>query len=126
MTDSLRIALEEVSGRDLQAFFQTWLYNSGHPEVQTWWSFDARENRVELTVEQTQRDADNAKMAFDIELDVEIATGTKTRIERVHVDRRRAQFHFDPDASQHTQKILQPVATRAHGKISRASESSDA
>src|SRR5262249_60642301 len=53
-TDDLRRVVEDVSGRDLQWFFQQWLTRAGSPAV-TWSSrYDAAAKKVELIVTQTQ------------------------------------------------------------------------
>jgi aminopeptidase N len=48
-TEDLREALEKASGKDLKAFFQRWIYDSGHPEYQLAWQWlDEREVRLVL------------------------------------------------------------------------------
>jgi aminopeptidase N len=38
-TEDLRSALEKSSGQDLRAFFQRWVYESGHPQYELSWNF---------------------------------------------------------------------------------------
>ena len=52
----LRMALEEVSGRDLNPFFNQWFFNSGHPECSI--SYGKKEGRDFIAFEQTQKDGD--------------------------------------------------------------------
>lgn len=46
----LRLAFEEVTGQDLNWFFNEWFYNSGHPVLNVRYSYDA--DSVYVTVEQ--------------------------------------------------------------------------
>ena len=49
-TEDLRAALEKASGQDLRAFFQRWVYDSGHPQYELkWFWLGNRELRVVLT-----------------------------------------------------------------------------
>ncbi len=50
----LRLALEEVSGRDLNPFFNQWFFNNGHPEVQI--SYGQKDGRDFVAFEQQQKD----------------------------------------------------------------------
>lgn len=50
----LRLALEEVSGRDLNPFFNQWYFNSGHPEVSI--SYGILNARDYVAFEQKQKD----------------------------------------------------------------------
>jgi aminopeptidase N len=53
-TDDLRHVMEQVSGRNLQAFFTQWLTRPGVPQVQVRWRHDPQRQAVEVTVTQTQ------------------------------------------------------------------------
>ncbi len=50
----LRLALEEVSGRDLNWFFNQWYYRAGHPVVTIDYQWDAARKRQTVVVRQTQ------------------------------------------------------------------------
>lgn len=51
----LRLAFEEVSGRDLNPFFNQWYFNNGHPEVKI--SYGNKEGRDFIAFEQVQKDS---------------------------------------------------------------------
>jgi len=53
----LRLALEEVSGRDLNWFFNQWYYGAGHPVVTVDYQWDAARKRQAVVVHQTQAGA---------------------------------------------------------------------
>lgn len=54
-TEDLRAALEKASGKDLRAFFERWIYKSGHPVYQVSWK-EAGKKTIEVTLRQTQED----------------------------------------------------------------------
>ena len=58
-TEDLRTALEKSSGQDLRAFFQRWIYDSGHPQYELSWQFSAAKSsggngELRLTLKQLQ------------------------------------------------------------------------
>lgn len=91
-TADLRAAFEEVTGRDLAAFFRQWFLEPGHPRVSARWSYDGAE--TVLVLEQTIPERASGTPIFDIELEVEIRAGGSSRVERVRFDRRRQEFRF--------------------------------
>ncbi|MCA9520815.1 MAG: HEAT repeat domain-containing protein, partial [Myxococcales bacterium] len=56
-SSDLRKAFEEVSGRNLEPFFDQWLRRDGHPIVRFSWTYEATDKLVVATVEQTQKEA---------------------------------------------------------------------
>ena len=54
-TDDFRKAMEEVSGLNLEQFFQQWTMRPGTPEVTVRTTWDPREGLLHIDVEQTQR-----------------------------------------------------------------------
>lgn len=50
----LRLAFEEVTGRDLNWFFDQWFYEKGHPQIAVSHEYDSVEATLKLTIEQTQ------------------------------------------------------------------------
>ena len=49
----LRLALEKVSGKDLNWFFNQWMLSSGHPQLKVSWDYSQPDN-ILLTLEQLQ------------------------------------------------------------------------
>ncbi len=70
----LRLALEEVSGRDLNWFFNQWYYRAGHPSVTIDYQWDAARRRVVVLVRQTQ-----AGPPFRLPLQVDVYTNGRAR-----------------------------------------------
>jgi aminopeptidase N len=50
----LRLAFEEVSGKDLNWFFNQWYYGDGHPKLNISSNYDAASKKVTMIVEQKQ------------------------------------------------------------------------
>jgi aminopeptidase N len=73
----LRLAFEEVSGRDLNWFFNQWYYGSGHPTLDINYSYDEQAKKARVIVNQTQPDK-----VFKLPVAVDIYNGaTKTRFQ---------------------------------------------
>ena len=84
----LRLALEEVSGKDLQWFFNQWFYGAGHPNIQVSYDYNSLEKTVTINFFQTQTN----EFKFPIAIDV-FENGTKTR-HQVFIDARDSSFKF--------------------------------
>ncbi len=66
----LRLALEEVSGLDLNWFFNQWYYGAGHPELTIKYNWNESSKIESVYLKQTQiRDAFILPMAIDIYAD---------------------------------------------------------
>ncbi|HRF41845.1 MAG TPA: hypothetical protein PK198_23790, partial [Saprospiraceae bacterium] len=50
----LRLVFEEVTGEDLNWFFNQWFLKAGHPTLNITYGFDAEAGKATVTVEQTQ------------------------------------------------------------------------
>ncbi|NNN04528.1 MAG: M1 family metallopeptidase [Elusimicrobia bacterium] len=53
-TQDLVVAIEEATGRNMQAFFDQWVYRAGHPALRARWSYDASSKKASLWLMQTQ------------------------------------------------------------------------
>lgn len=92
----LRLAFEEVSGQDLNWFFNQWYYAAGHPQLEINYAYDETEKKVTMTVEQKQEAKDGTPAIFDLPVSVDIyqATGNVKR-ENIRVTKRKQTFTFD-------------------------------
>lgn len=78
-TDDFRHALEEVSGRDLEWFFEQWCMRPGTPHLAVKVGFDAPRGEVLVDVTQTQRiDARTPAFRFDLPVQVVTDRGVRT------------------------------------------------
>ncbi len=70
-TQDLVAAFEEATGRNLQGFFDRWVYRAGHPALKLRWSWDKKTKRGELHLTQTQ-DVSDAVPAFKFKAGVRV------------------------------------------------------
>ena len=103
VTDDLRKAAEESSGKDLGWFFEQWVYKAGYPELSVAQEWDEAAKQVRLTVQQTQS-LDEMTPLFRIPVDVEFLTPGMKKTARMEISREREEFTYDLDQ--------QPVMTR--------------
>lgn len=64
----LRLAFEEVSGRDLNWFFNQWYFDSGHPSVEIDYQYDDPAGKVNVIVKQTQKTGKLFKLPIAIDI----------------------------------------------------------
>jgi aminopeptidase N len=93
-THDLRRALEDVSGRDLEQFFQQWVYGHGVPRLEVTYAWDVVRKRATVTVRQTQK-IDAATPAFAFPLDLYFRVGGEEKNITVAVSDARQEFTFD-------------------------------
>lgn len=93
-TDDVRLAFEQASGRDLESFFQQWLLEPGHPEIQTRWRHDPTRKRVILSVNQVQSIEGGTASAFQAPVQVEIMDSAGSRTVRIELEKRRAKYEL--------------------------------
>uniref|UniRef100_UPI004047F296 M1 family metallopeptidase n=2 Tax=Roseivirga sp. TaxID=1964215 RepID=UPI004047F296 len=73
LTDDLKDVFELVSGKNLDVFFQQWVYQAGQPNIDASWNF----KNGQLDLEILQKQPEN--FVFDLELEVAYADGTSER-----------------------------------------------
>jgi aminopeptidase N len=93
-TSDLRRALEEVSGQDLEQFFEQWVYGHGVPRLEVSYAWDVGRNRATVTVRQTQK-IDKVTPAFAFPLDLCFRVGEEDKTQTVTVTDARHEFTFD-------------------------------
>ena len=87
----LRLAFEQVTGRDLNWFFNQWYFSSGHPKVNIDYGYDDASKKASVYIKQTQDSTKTYKLPLDIDIYV---GGTKTR-NTVWTTNRTDTFTFD-------------------------------
>jgi aminopeptidase N len=73
VTDDLRKAFEETTGRDYKNFFDQWVYGAGFPVFQVSSLYDAASKRVVISAKEVQP-RDSMTGYFDVDVDVEART----------------------------------------------------
>lgn len=85
LTEDFRAVMEEVSGKDLKSFFQQWIYQPGHPQLEVTWRYESALKQVVVTVLQKQAGT------FEFPLDLMIRTGSD-RTEKLNVTAKKQEF----------------------------------
>ena len=83
LTDDLRWPLEEASGRNLESFFQQWVFEPGYPQLRVDWEADGEAMRV--TVRQVQEED---WPTFSFPLVIELVSEEDTVRTTIDVDER--------------------------------------
>lgn len=65
----IRLAMEAVSGRDLNWFFDQWYFANGHPQLNVAYDYNSSTKKVKVTVVQTQSNLFEFPFAFDVVVD---------------------------------------------------------
>ena len=73
VSDDLRAAFEQVSGKDFKSFFDKWVYGAGFPVFRVSYSYDATAHTVTLDAREVQQ-RDSLTGFFDPDVDIEILT----------------------------------------------------
>ncbi|HET7613644.1 MAG TPA: M1 family metallopeptidase [Gemmatimonadaceae bacterium] len=73
VTDDLRKAFEETTGRDYKTFFDQWVYGAGFPVFQVSSLYDRAANRLVISAREVQP-RDSMTGWFDVDVDVEART----------------------------------------------------
>ncbi len=87
----LRIAFEEVTGRDLHWYWNQWYYGNGNPKLDINYSYDNSAKKARVIVKQTQ-DGDKV---FKLPVAVDVYTGTLKKRYNVWADNKVDTFYFD-------------------------------
>jgi aminopeptidase N len=121
-TNDLMRALEEVSGRSLERFFDHWVFRPGHPELTAKVGYD--DGLLAVSLKQGQKAGETAIFTVRIEIEVCHADGTRTRHEKIMteaqdvltlpLDKRPLHVGFDPE-----QRIVGKITFEAPGDMLR-------
>lgn len=77
-TQDLVAAFEDATGRNLQSFFDQWVYRGGHPALRLRWSWDRKTRRGELHLTQTQ-DVSDSVPAYKFKANIRVTGRGWTR-----------------------------------------------
>lgn len=91
----LRLAFEDVSGEDLNWFFNQWYLSAGHPELEINYEYDAVAKKIHVDVEQKQ-DPDRSIPIFELPFAIDIYLGkAMPKRKQVRMTKRKQRFSFD-------------------------------
>ncbi|MBA4241726.1 MAG: hypothetical protein C0448_13450 [Sphingobacteriaceae bacterium] len=89
----LRLAFEEVTGEDLNWFFNQWYYAKGHPELNIKKTYDATTKK--LTLEITQQQDFKVAPLYKLPVYIDIYADGKKERKRIWIEDLKNTFTFD-------------------------------
>jgi aminopeptidase N len=95
VTADLQKAVEAATGRNLDWFFDQWVYGAGHPDLKADYSWDEEHKTAKVSLKQTQ-EGDNVAKAFRLPLTIDFtpAEGGDRQAFRVEMTEREQTFYF--------------------------------
>jgi aminopeptidase N len=90
----LRLAFEEVTGKDLNWFFNQWYFGAGHPKLNITYSYDEASRQARVIVQQTQ---DSTK-TFQLPVTIDVYQGNEPTRYKVWLKNRIDTFTFAAQA----------------------------
>ncbi len=92
-TQDLMRTVKDVTGENLDWFFEQWVFLAGHPKFKVTKSWDRETKLLHLRVDQTQKTGGLVPV-FRVPVDVEIAWEGGSRVQRIVADRESQHFYF--------------------------------
>jgi aminopeptidase N len=89
---NLRLAFEEVTGRDLNWFFNQWFMDRGHPVLDITYQYDASAKNVTVTIRQ-QQDTSGIRL-FRLNLETDIYLANSVEHKKIVVTKKEETFTF--------------------------------
>ncbi len=90
LTSDFEKVMEETSGINLNWFFDEWLYKPGQPDIKGTWSYDAKDKKLSIDLEQIQRNGN----IFTMPVDFAVYTGGSddAEVKRFRMDEKNSKF----------------------------------
>ena len=89
-TSDLRMAMERASGKDLNHFFDQWLFQGGNIKLEGTWSYNASNKTITIELQQVQPEKYNFIMP--LEIGISNGNGTPQKIETIQLDKRSVKL----------------------------------
>ncbi len=87
----MRLAFEEVTGKDMNWFWNQWFYGSGHPIVKIDYNYDDAAGKAMVIIEQTQ----TTGKIFKLPIAIDLYNGASKKRYNVWVQNKVDTFTFD-------------------------------
>jgi aminopeptidase N len=96
-TKDLQKIFEQVSGKDLEQFFQQWLYRPENPSLDMTWKYDPAKKEVSLHIRQLQ----SSVFQFPLTISLISASGAVTR-QNIIISKKESDHTFSfPEKPKH-------------------------
>ena len=93
-TADFQSVVESVSGKDLDSFFNQWLFQPGHPELEIDWKHDPRNGTVSVTVNQTQK---GQVFKFPLDIGLYGEGQLQQKVEKLEISQKTQKFTIKTD-----------------------------
>lgn len=115
----LRLVFEEVTGEDLNWFFNQWFLSSGHAELEINYDYNADKKQAMVQLKQVQDLSKNP--IYKLPLDIDIYSNNKVERKRIILDSISQNFYFDVEVKPNlinvdAEKALVGTKTDNHSK----------
>lgn len=90
---NLRLAFEQVTGEDLNWFFNQWFLSPGHPELVINTSYDDVTKKAKISIKQNQ-DFTKVRL-FEIPMAIDIYSNGSVERKKIRVNKANQEFTFD-------------------------------
>ncbi len=87
----LRLAFEEITGEDLNWFFNQWYMDKGHPVIEIYQKTNKEKKKVTLSIHQKQK---SEYPVFKLPVEVLICDEMGQRTEKIFLDKKHEEFEF--------------------------------
>ena len=95
-TNDFKLAIEDVSGYNLQKFFDQWVYHAGFPDFLVEKKFDSTTNILRLNVKQIQS-VDSLTEVFETPVDIQVWVRNSPKTYRVMISKIEQDFQIQTD-----------------------------
>ncbi len=86
---NLRLAFEEITGQDLNWFWNEWYYGSGHPKLNITYNYDSANKAARVFIKQTQADK-----IFKLPFAIDVYEQNQKKRYKVWMDQQSDTFSF--------------------------------
>jgi aminopeptidase N len=93
ITRDLMKAIEQVTGKNLEWFFDEWIFGAGHPEYEVSFAWDAETKLASVSVKQTHEETEETKL-FKMPVVFAFIVGGEEKRFTVNVEKREHTFYF--------------------------------
>ena len=93
-TEEFKLEMENVSGKDLDTFFDQWLYKGGIMKLDLSWEYNERKKEIEIDLSQVQNDGYLFEMPLEIEIHYD---EKKSIIKTINIDEKSKKYIISSD-----------------------------
>ena len=99
ITQDLQRAFEDATGRNLDFFFDQWVYKEGHPELEISSSYDDKQKLASVTIKQTHKTSETTPVfRFPVTIALMDADGSEIR-HHVEIKEKDNIFHLPAESA---------------------------